>query len=278
MSGRLEGKVAVVTGAAGGIGRGVVERYVAEGARVVAVDRSVDGVEALRRDFADSLIPVVGDVAAWSTNAEAARVAVEDLGGLDVFVGNAGISDHGRPLESLGGEEIPAAFHELFGINVKSYMLGARACLDGLLTSGGCIILTASFASFNPAGGGILYTASKHAVLGVVRQLAYELAPDVRVNGVAPGVAPTRLGGVESLDQAPADAVLPGSEEMLPLGQVPAAESYAGAFVYLASATESAQATGSVVTADSGLSVRGIARPGGRTDEPAGARRAESGR
>ena len=120
------------------------------------------------------------------------------------------------------------------------------------------MIFTASYASFHAAGGGVLYTASKHAVLGVVRQLAHELAPEVRVNGVAPGVAPTRLGGVGAFGQGEQDAGLPGVAEMLPLCERPSTDSYAGLFALLAS-RDAAHMTGTVITADSGLSVRGIA-------------------
>src|SRR5690606_15774168 len=106
------------------------------------------------------------------------------------------------------GENVSNAFSELFAVNVLAPMLGVRAAMDDLIAAKGSVILTASFASFNAAGGGALYTSSKHAVLGLIRQLAYELAPDVRVNGVAPGVAPTRMQGLGTLGQAETDSVL----------------------------------------------------------------------
>jgi 2,3-dihydroxy-2,3-dihydrophenylpropionate dehydrogenase len=144
-----------------------------------------------------------------------------------------------------------------------------RAALDDLIASHGTVILTGSFASFNAVGGGVLYTASKHAVLGLVRQLAYELAPDGRVNGVAPGVAPTRLRGLSALGQQATDSVLDGTRQALPLQEVPEAGSYSGIFTLLAS-SDSAAMTGTMVTVDSGLSIRGIAKPGGRVRPTAG--------
>jgi NAD(P)-dependent dehydrogenase (short-subunit alcohol dehydrogenase family) len=101
-----------------------------------------------------------------------------------------------------------------------------------------------------------------------VPQLPYALAPDVRVNGVAPGVAPTQLKGVATLGQGASDSVLEGTELALPLQEIPEVDAYCGVFTLLAS-DESRVMTGSLLTADSGLSIRGIARPGGRVRRPA---------
>lgn len=262
--GSLEGKVALVTGAASGIGRGIARRYVREGARVVAADISLDGVTALASELGPALLPIRADVSIWADNRAAVALAKDTFGRLDVFVGNAGIYDHGAALASLNGEDISAAFDELFAINVKGYLLGVRAALDALLETRGSVILTASYASFSPAGGGALYTASKHAVAGLVRQLAYELAPDIRVNGVAPGVAPTRLKGVASLGQTAKDAVLDGTEAVLPLRFIPESDAYGGLYALLASDADAGHITGSIFSADSGLSVRGFTHAAGR--------------
>ncbi len=261
--GTLDDQVVVLTGAGNGIGRSVVTRFVAEGAKVVAVDLSAK-VKELASELGDAVIPVVADVSTWEGNVSAARAALDEWGRIDVFVGNAGITDGARSLESIDGDELPQAFGELFGVNVLAPMLGVRACLDALIESQGSVIITGSFAGSNAAGGGVLYTASKHAVLGVVRQLAYELAPDVRVNGVAPGVAPTRLRGASSLGQSATDSVLDGTENALPTQEIAPVTAYDGVFTLLASRSESAAMTGTMVSVDSGLSIRGIAQPGGR--------------
>ncbi|WAP54771.1 SDR family NAD(P)-dependent oxidoreductase [Streptomyces sp. S465] len=274
--GALDGQVVVFTGAGAGIGRAVVTRYASEGARVVAVDIT-DKVKELADELGGVVIPVVADVRSWEGNVQAVAAATEAWGRVDVFVGNAGITDAARPLEDIPGHQLKAGFDELFGVNVLAPLLGVRAALDELIRSRGSVILTGSFAGANAAGGGVLYTASKHAVQGLVRQLAYELAPDVRVNGVAPGVAPTRLKGTTALGQAATDSVLDGTREALPLQEIPTVDAYSGIFTLLASRSEAAVMTGTMVSADSGLSVRGIARPGGRVGRTdAGASSGES--
>lgn len=260
----LDGKVVLFTGAGAGIGRAVVTRYVHEGAHVIAVDISEERLADLTSELGSAVVPLAANVREWDDNVRAVETALERFGRLDVYVGNAGIHDGAQALTDIDGERLPAAFDELFGVNVLALLLGVRAASDALISSHGTAILTGSYASFHPSGGGALYTASKHAVLGLVRQLAYELAPDVRVNGVAPGIAPTRLGGVTALGQQAQDSVLDGTAAVLPLQQVPTTDDYGGVFTMLASSQDSGLMTGTMIVADSGLGIRGLARPGGR--------------
>lgn len=256
--GALEGKSVVLTGASAGIGRAVVRRYVAEGARVVAVDIDGVGLDALAAESPGAVVPLVADVRSWEGNVQAVATAVSKFGGLDVLVANAGITDGARPLADIPGEDLPTAFEELMAVNVLAPLLAARAGADALARSRGSVIVTGSYASFHAGGGGALYTASKHAVLGVVRQLAHELAPDVRVNGVAPGVAPTRLRGIDALGQERSDSVYDGTASALPLGEIPSTDSYGGLYTLLAAPADSGHLTGTMIVADSGLSVRGL--------------------
>jgi cis-2,3-dihydrobiphenyl-2,3-diol dehydrogenase len=135
------------------------------------------------------------------------------------------------------------------------------------MDSRGAMIFTVSNAGFYPDGGGTLYTASKHAVVGLVRQLAFECAPRVRVNGVAPGVIRTDLRGPDALDMADRSlgAVLTDDAVAgrLPIDRVPDPADYAAAYVFLAAASESGQATGSIINIDGGFAARGIGRARG---------------
>lgn len=255
--GRLDGDVAFVTGGGSGIGRAVVDRYVAEGAKVAVLELSSERVEQLATDFGDDVVAVQGDVSSWADNDAAVTAAVEEFGGLDIFVGNAGIFDNQTPLLDYDPDQLQDAFAELFRINVLGYLFGARAAAPHLVESEGNVVFTASYASSNPGGGGILYTASKHAVKGIVRQLALELSPKVRVNGVAPSYVPTNLSGLSTLEQSGDPASEDDIRQRHPLKMVPDVDQYTDYYVSLAS-DEFAPTTGEVIAADCGLSNRGI--------------------
>jgi NAD(P)-dependent dehydrogenase (short-subunit alcohol dehydrogenase family) len=266
LSGQLEGHVTLITGGGSGIGRGVVERFVAEGGKVGVLDLSKARLGELSDQFGDDVVTVEGTVASVEDNERAVRETVSKFGRLDTFIGNAAIFDQFASLRDMPAEKISAAFDELFGVNVKGYLLGAKAAWRPLVESRGSMVFTASYASFHPAGGGPLYTSSKHAVLGLVRQLAYELAPKVRVNGVAPGVAPTNLRGVSALGQGAADSIHPDTAKALPLQEMPESNDYASVFLFLAKRELSPMITGAVIVADSGIENRGLGQPAGGLD------------
>lgn len=249
--GELKGKVALITGAASGLGRAVAHRYIAEGAQVLAFDRSEGHLAELKEELGDGIHTVTGDVTSASDNRDAVEAAIDHFGALDVLVANAGVWDFMRSLNDIGIDELSEAFDELFAVNVKGYMLAARAAVDPLRESRGVMIFTLSNAAFFPAGGGPLYTASKHAALGMVRQLAYELAPDIRVNAVAPGGMSTGLKGPASLGlgKKSISAAMPIEDIMVKFGALHRAatpEDYVGAYVLLGS-NQSLSATGSVI-------------------------------
>jgi NAD(P)-dependent dehydrogenase (short-subunit alcohol dehydrogenase family) len=177
----------------------VAERFIDEGARVGVLERFPDRVKSLHDDLGDALVAVRGDVTSLADNRRAIQETVKAFGKLDIFVGNAGVSDAGVRFANFPDEMLGSAFDEQFGVNVKGYILGAKAALPELLKTEGCMVFTASVASFGSGGGGTLYTASKHAVLGMIRQLASELTPQIRVNGVAPGGTKTGLMGLAAM-------------------------------------------------------------------------------
>jgi cis-2,3-dihydrobiphenyl-2,3-diol dehydrogenase len=270
--GALEGEAVLITGGASGLGRAVVERFLEEGAQVAVLDRSPERLG----DLAGRIEVVGGDVRSIADNQRAVDACVTCFGKLDCAIGNAGIWDYSTSLDALPAERIDAAFDEMFHVNVKGYLNLAKAALPALVRSSGALVFTVSNAGFDPAGGGPLYTASKHAVVGLIRQLAYEFAPAVRVNGVAPGPIDTDLRGPAALDLADksiASINLPGTAgAAMPIGFVPATADYAGGYVFLASRRDSRPATGGVLKLDAGIAVRGIGRAsaGGKLAEKYG--------
>ncbi len=260
--GRLEGQVAIVTGGGSGLGRAIVSRFVAEGAHVAVLDRSAERLAELSTQFGAAVLGVHGDVRSLVDNETAVNACEKTFGRLDCAIGNAGLWDYSMPLVDLPADAIDAAFDELFHVNVKGCLLLARAAAPALVRSEGSLLYTVSNAGFYPAGGGPLYTSTKHALVGLIRQLAYELAPYVRVNGVAPGGIHTDLRGPMALQmeaRSIADMNLPSSaDRWVPIGRLPTPEEYAAAYVFFASRSEAAPATVSVLNFDGGVGIRGL--------------------
>jgi NAD(P)-dependent dehydrogenase (short-subunit alcohol dehydrogenase family) len=175
--GILDGQVALVTGGGSGIGRAVLARFIEEGARVGVLERVATRAAELCSEFGDRLVSVPGDVAQLPDNKRAVAETVRAFGRLDVFVGNAGVFDVYASVADMPEEQLERAYDELFGVNVKGVLYGARAALPELKKTSGSMVFTASVAGLNSGGGGTLYTASKHAVVGLIRELAVELAP-----------------------------------------------------------------------------------------------------
>ena len=257
----LEGKVVLVTGGASGIGRSIVRRFIEEKARVCVLDLSKEKLQSLETEFANRVVAVHGDVRSFTDNQRAVTAAVDAYGKLDVFVGNAGVFDGFTKFKEVTSDALGDAFNDIFSINVQGYIYGAKAALTELIKTRGNIIFTVSQASFYPDGGGVLYTASKHAALGVIRQLAFELAPDIRVNGVAPGGTITDLFVPESL--RPYVKPVDNEEKKRriaqrnPLRMAMDPEDHMGAYVLLAS-DQAKAITGEVISSDGGLDIRGM--------------------
>ena len=255
--GRLSGRAAIVTGAASGIGRAVVRRYLAEGAMVLAVARREEDRASLEKEGAEVL---VGDVARYETAERAVEAARHAFGRLDVYVANAGIWDFHKRLDKQSPTTLERAAGEIFGTNLLGPLYGAHAARDALRSAGGSLIVTGSNASFRAGGGGVLYTASKFALRGLVVQLAREFAPDVRVNGVAAGATDTGISGPAALGQQ--DRMLNGDQDRLsamaghiPLGRVARPDDHSALYVLLAAPEESAYVTGAMLVSDGGLTI-----------------------
>lgn len=260
MSGWLEGKVVVCTGAGSGIGRAAVDAFVAEGASVGVLDLDPSKAEALG-SAGPSVFALAGDATSVEANQALMAGALDRWGKIDAAVSFVGVFDHYMPLADIPAERFEDAFDEMFRVNVRSALTTAREALPSLRSSRGSLILTLSSSSFYPGRGGTLYVATKFALRGVLVELAHEVAPEVRVNAVAPGgTLQTDLRGPRSLGLS--DVRLgdrPGRQEALeartPLHVALGASDHAGAYVFLAS-ERSRGMTGEVIRVDGGLGAR----------------------
>jgi NAD(P)-dependent dehydrogenase (short-subunit alcohol dehydrogenase family) len=258
--GRLHGKRSLIVGAGSGIGRAVVQAFLAEGAEVAVLE--LDAAKCVELEAAAPGMAVMQGNATSAADAQRAIDTCGQLwGGLDVLVNCVGVFDFYRPLGQIETDALGGAFDEVFRANVLSQLAPARAALPLLRASGGSIILTSSSSGFHPGRGGILYVASKFAVRGCVISLAHELAPDVRVNGVAPGgVLGTDLRGAAALGQAQRRVTdgperVRDLENLTPLKLAMSPADMAGSYVFLAS-DEACGMTGEFLHPDGGMGVR----------------------
>lgn len=260
--GALNGQTALITGGASGLGEAIVDRFINEGANVAVLDRSVEGCAALEARYGERIVCTSGDVRSYEDNEAAVAAAIDRFGALDAAIGNAGIWDYNVTLVDLPADKLADTFDELFRVNVLGYLMLAKAALKPLVTSKGSMTFTVSNAGFWPSGGGVLYTGTKHAVVGLIRQLAYELAPHVRVNGVAPGAISTSLKGPASLGMEsrtfPGAAMTENAAGFVPLGRMPTPAEYAGGYVFFSSRRDNVPATGAVLNHDGGFGIRGL--------------------
>lgn len=260
MSRWLDGRRALVVGAGSGIGRAVVDIFRAEGAQVAVLELDPEKSRALADELPD--VPVtVGDASTRAANDQAVAAAVAAFGGLDVLVSCVGIFDYYRSIEDLDADLIDTAFDEMFHPNVRSMLHSVKAALPALKESGsGSIVLTESTSAYYAGRGGVLYLASKFAVRGLVTALAHDCAPEIRVNGVAPGGTlntdlrgPPSLGlATRSLGDAPGRAT--EMAPRVPLKVALTGEDMAWSYVFLAS-DRARGITGAAVHPDGGVGV-----------------------
>ncbi len=188
---QLEGKVAIVTGGAGGFGEGIVRAYVAEGARVVIADLEQGKGEALAREFGAAALFVRCDVSVQRDVDALVRACVVKFGAPDIVVNNAGTTHTNMPL--LNVDE--ATFDKVFAVNVKSIYYMTLAVVPLMREKkGGVILNIGSTAGIRPRPGLTWYNASKGAVNLLSKSLAVELGPDrIRVNAICPVIGETGL-------------------------------------------------------------------------------------
>ncbi|QEP09046.1 MULTISPECIES: 3-(cis-5,6-dihydroxycyclohexa-1,3-dien-1-yl)propanoate dehydrogenase [Glutamicibacter] len=257
----LEGKRALIVGAGSGIGRAVLDAFLAEGAQVAALERDTSKVALLKDQLPD--IPVIlGDASTRESNQKAVDATLKAFGGLDTLVNCVGIFDFYQGIGELNPDQIDSSFNEIYSVNVKSHIHSVKAALPALRMSGGSVILTESTSAYYAGRGGIMYVSSKFAVRGLVTALAHELAPEIRVNSVAPGgTIGTDLRGADSLGLRDRSLGNTPNREAdiaarVPLQVALSGEDHAWSYVFLAS-DRSRGISGDVIHSDGGMGVKG---------------------
>lgn len=258
MEERFQDHVVVITGAGGGIGRATALRFAAEGAKVVAVDLDKSGLEetavAIQQLEGEVLIHVADVTYADQVEGYVAA-ACEHFGGVDHFFNNAGIEGPRVPLTDYSEE----AFEQVLAVNVKGVWLGMKAVVPALRErGGGTIVNTASIAGLGGTPFAIAYGASKHAVVGMTKTAALELAPDqIRVNAVCPGPIETRM--MRSIERGTnpdqPEAEYERIKSRIPLERYGEAEEIAAMVAFLSS-DDAVYITGGIYPVDGGSRAR----------------------
>lgn len=248
---RLQGKTALVTGAASGFGKGVAETFVREGARVAVVDLNEAGAQAVAAELGDAAIAITCDVSRAEDVARAVQQTRDAFGSLNIAVNNAGWSHANGPL--LDVDE--ATFRKVLDINVMSIFHMTHACVPLWRAAGGGVMINiGSTAGIRPRPGLTWYNASKGAVNLMSRSLAVDLAPDnIRVNCIAPVMGATALlGQFMGVPDTPENRAKFVST--IPLGRMSTPRDIANAALYLAS-DEADFITGVVLEVDGGRTI-----------------------
>jgi len=238
MAGKLEGKVAIVTGGAGGIGKAICERYVAEGARVAVADVDLAAAQATAKALGEAAFAVQLDVTRQDSIDAALRTTVERAGGLDILVNNAALFDLAPILEIT-----PESYDRIFAVNVKGLLFMLQAAARQMVKQGrgGKIINLASQAGRRGEPLVAVYCASKAAVISLTQSAGLALIKErINVNGISPGVVDTPMWErVDALfaryEHRPLGEKKRLVGEGVPYGRMGHPEDHAGAAVFLAS-------------------------------------------
>jgi NAD(P)-dependent dehydrogenase (short-subunit alcohol dehydrogenase family) len=245
--GRLDGKIALITGGTTGIGYATAQLFQKEGAQVIITGHNPKTVEDAQKALGPSALVVASDASNLASTDALMKMVAEKFGRLDVLFANAGIAQF-APAEQVD----ESFFDRHFDLNVKGLFFTVKKSL-GLLSSGGAVLLNASVASRKGFPGASIYSATKAAVRSFGRTLAAELAPRrIRVITISPGPIATALLSKLEMPKEAADAIAAGWAEGVALKRMGQPEEIARLALFLAS-DEASFITGTEVFADGGL-------------------------
>jgi len=250
---RLDGRVAVVTGAAGVIGTATIHLLAERGARIVAVDRRRQDLAAAIKDLpaAAEALAIEADVTREDEVADYVRATVDKFGTVDVFYNNAGVEGDVKPIQDYSLE----SFRKVLDVNVVGVFLGMKHVLPVMLKQNkGSIINTASIAGLIGSPHIAVYSASKHAVIGLTKSASWECTgTGVRVNCVCPGMIDSRMLSTILQGRAGGNAPPPTEKivERIPARRLGRASEVASIVAFLAS-DEASYVSGSAYTVDGG--------------------------
>lgn len=251
-AGKLSGKVAIVTGGSGGIGLATARLLVEQGARVLLVDLSEDRLRDVAQPLGPNVAWASADVSNASDTQRYVAEAVSRFGGVDIVFANAGVEGPVRPLTETPTDD----FDRVINVNVRGVWLTLKHTVPELIKrGGGSIIVTSSVAGVVGSAGLTPYVTSKHAVMGLVKSAALELAPhNIRINTVNPGPIENRM--MRSIEEQanPNDPnnVKTGFLSKIAMGRYGTNEEIANVVLFLAS-NDSAYVTGTSILADGGF-------------------------
>jgi len=251
---KLKGKTAVITGATKGIGRAIAELFAAEGANVVISGRdSEEGkhVEQEMNNRGESAFFVRADVSRVEELKNLVQMAVDKFDSLDILVPNAGMLGLGSVLDVE-----PELWAQTFDVNLNSIFYLMRESIPLMKERGGAVVITGSMAAHKGFPNHAAYCASKGALEALVRQMAVDYAPDIRINLIQPGPVDTELYRSSAVAFPNADTILDEVPGNVPMKRVGIPEDIAKSALFLA-CDDSSWITGSVLTVDGGVSAAG---------------------
>lgn len=251
MNGRLAGKVAIVTGAASGVGRAVATRFAREGAALMLLDVDTAGLASVAGELPDGVQVIQADVADSAAVRDAVEATVAQFGRLDVLSHNAGLDHPVSDTLALDDD----VWQRILAVNAGGTFNVDREAIRAMLAGGGgSIVNTVSDLAFVVVPGLAAYCASKGAALQLTRALAAEYAPQIRVNALCPTMIDTPMGRRSVASRPDPDAYLREIGAEIPMQRIAQPEDLTGAAVFLAS-DESSYLTGVALPVDGGRTV-----------------------